>query len=239
MRALWCIGLAACLLGRSAAAQVAWPVVDDQPRPHADPHDPDLVRAGVFPNADEALAEGARPTLLGTGDVDGDGRADDLLVVRPRLTPYPYDQRAGMVLRLHVAAGYRAEVIARGVVEDPPFSDRSMPADWGPMFTTRPPVIFGRRMFPVLVEHRYHDRDPNGWWESTLIMLRAPPSSGGDFSGAWFGGSVRRLSPTEVLITSDQQYPYTPGAYRAILTWDGRRLRTRSLPSRAQHVDMP
>jgi hypothetical protein len=237
MKALWCIGLAACLVGRSAVAQVAWPTGDD--RPHADPYDPDLVRTGVFPHADEALAEGARPTLLGTGDVDGDGRADDLLVVRPRLTPYPFDRRAGMVVRLHRADGYRAEVIARGIHDAPPPRERSFPEDWGPLFTTLPPLIFGPRMFPVLVEHRYHDRDPHGWWESALIVLHAPPSAGGAFSLTWFEGSVRRLSPMQALITSDQQYPRVPGAYREILSWDGRQLRSRSLPSRAAHVEMP
>ncbi len=237
MKALWCIGLAACLVGRSAVAQLAWPTEDE--RPHTPPYDPDLVRAGVHPNADEALAEGARPTLLGTGDVDGDGRADDLLVVRPRLTPYPFDQRAGMVLRLHRADGYRAEVVARGIRDAPPPHDHTLPEDWGPLYTTLPPLIFGRRMFPVLVEHRYHDRDPRGWWESTLIVLNAPPSAGGAFWLVWFEGSLRRLSPTQVLVTSDQQYPRVPGAYREILSWDGARLRARSLPSRAVHFDMP
>ena len=42
MKALWCIGLAACLLGRTAAAQRAWEV--EEGHGHADPHDPDLVR---------------------------------------------------------------------------------------------------------------------------------------------------------------------------------------------------
>ncbi|MDO9022119.1 MAG: hypothetical protein Q8S73_41965 [Deltaproteobacteria bacterium] len=226
MKTVWAIGLALCLPARTAAAQLAW-ASDD--RPGCAPDDPDLVRAGTHRTAAGSLADGARPTVLATGDADGDGRADELLVVRPRATPYPYDRRPGVVLRLRRADGWASQVIARGVRDQAPEEEPGrLPETWN-YITVEPALVLGERMFPVLVDHRYHDRDPNGWWVAITVVVVVPSAGRGGLAHYDSIGGVRRLSPTRIQVTwggdgSDSD----PNLYRArVLVWDGHRFRGR------------
>lgn len=79
----------------------------------AHPHDPDLVREGVFARWTDAIAPGARPYVDGAADLDGDGGVDRLVTVAPSADPYPFDETAGLVLVRSERGGFRAIVLCR------------------------------------------------------------------------------------------------------------------------------
>ncbi len=185
----WLMGLAWCVRTATAEAQPErWQARRQESTgcrnvPHeapTDAEDPDLVRAGVHPTLEGALAAGATAAHAGSADFDGDGRVDRMLVVTPRRDPYPYNHAPGLVLARAVVGGWRAAVVAR---------------DWQPWrtragadvdFRWMPPVVGRRGALLVVDDRRRVEEASLGYDEHHVSFVRV------DRDGAlWYVGGDR------------------------------------------------
>lgn len=169
----WVLGLALCVRAPTAEAQERpWSTqrtleyqADDGGRA-TDPQDPDLVRAGVHPTLDEALARAVTTERHSAADLDGDGRIDLLLVVTPRRDPYPFNRAPGLVLARAVAGGWSATVVARRWQPEREANDSSDRYAW------MPPVVGRQGALLVIDDQNNVSHDPHDYYEHAVSFVR-------------------------------------------------------------------